>query len=80
MWELATNMSEVLGGLLLLTWAITGHRAGRLVLRPSRAKLRRSALIPPGFCGGSTAWKAGWSHARYQESPLTPEAVPTRAA
>src|SRR6266540_3982783 len=51
MWELATNMSEVLGGLLLLTWAITGHRAGRLVLRPSRAKLRRSARLNLALLG-----------------------------
>ena len=25
MWEFATNMSEVLGGLLLLTWAVSGY-------------------------------------------------------
>src|SRR5215217_5972720 len=43
MWETATNLSEVLGGLLLLLWAISGYRAGRLVLRPTSARLRRSA-------------------------------------
>jgi hypothetical protein len=40
MWEFATNLSEVLDGLLLLTWAIIAYRAGRLVSRPSRAVLR----------------------------------------
>jgi hypothetical protein len=43
MWELATNLSEVLGALLFLVWTISGYRAGRLALRPSRAKLRRGA-------------------------------------
>jgi FtsP/CotA-like multicopper oxidase with cupredoxin domain len=43
MWEFATNLSEVLGGLLFLLWAISGYRAGRLVFRPSRGTLRRSA-------------------------------------
>jgi hypothetical protein len=44
MWEFATNMSEVLGGLLLLTWAVSGYRAGRLVFRPSRLVLDSTFL------------------------------------
>jgi transposase len=34
-------------------------------------------VIPPGFRGGSTAWKAGWSHGSY---PPIPEALSTGAA
>ncbi len=41
---------------------------------------RLRLLIPPGFCGGSTAWKAGWSHGTQQQVPLVPEALPARAA
>src|SRR6266540_5538396 len=26
-------------------------------------------VIPPGFCGGSIAWKAGWSHGTQLEIP-----------
>jgi hypothetical protein len=37
MWEIATNLSEVLGSLLLLLWGIAGYRAGRLVFRPAGA-------------------------------------------
>src|SRR6266545_3290761 len=37
-------------------------------------------LIPPGFCGGSIAWKAGWSHGTQLEFPPGPEALPARAA
>src|SRR6266545_1149341 len=36
-------------------------------------------LIPPGFCGGSIAWKAGWSHGTQLEFPPGPEALPARA-
>jgi FtsP/CotA-like multicopper oxidase with cupredoxin domain len=43
MWEIATNLSEVLGGLLLLLWGIAGYRAGRMVFRPAGARLRRGA-------------------------------------
>jgi hypothetical protein len=43
MWEIATNLSEVLGGLLFLCWALTGYRAGRMVPRPAGARLRRGA-------------------------------------
>src|SRR6266508_4413212 len=35
--------------------------------------------IPPGFCGGSIAWKAGWSHGTQQQVPPLPEALPARA-
>jgi hypothetical protein len=37
-------------------------------------------VIPPGFCGGSIAWKAGWSHGTQLEFPPGPEALPARAA
>jgi glutamate synthase domain-containing protein 3 len=37
-------------------------------------------VIPPGICGGSIAWKAGWSHGIQHESPPLPEALPARAA
>lgn len=38
------------------------------------------AVIRPGFCGGSIAWKAGWSHGIQQQSPPLAEALPARAA
>ena len=47
-------------------------------LTPPAASARRVAsLIPAGFRGGSTAWKAGWSHGSY---PSIPEALSARAA
>src|SRR6266545_920863 len=39
-----------------------------------------SGLIRPGFCGGSIAWKAGWSHGTREEFPPGPAALPARAA
>jgi FtsP/CotA-like multicopper oxidase with cupredoxin domain len=50
-WEVATNLSEVLGGLLFLLWAISGSRAGRLVFRPTSARLRRSARLDLALLG-----------------------------
>ncbi|HEY0473041.1 MAG TPA: multicopper oxidase family protein [Kribbella sp.] len=43
MFEISANLSEVLGGLLFVAWAISGYRLGRLAFRTSRADLRRSA-------------------------------------
>ncbi len=37
-------------------------------------------VIRPGFCGGSIAWKAGWSHGTREEFPPGPAALPARAA
>lgn len=51
MWEIATNLSEVLGGLLLLLWAIAGYRVGRLVFRSTGARLRRSARLNLALLG-----------------------------
>jgi hypothetical protein len=33
-------------------------------------------LIRAGFCGGSIAWKAGWSHGTQQEPQPFAEALP----
>jgi hypothetical protein len=38
------------------------------------------AMIPAGFCGGSIAWKAGWSHGTQRQFPPGPEALSARAA
>src|SRR6266545_7809597 len=38
-----------LAGALRLFWMDTG-------------RVDQGRVIPPGFCGGSIAWKAGWSH------------------
>jgi FtsP/CotA-like multicopper oxidase with cupredoxin domain len=43
MFEPLTNLTEVLPALLLLVLAVAGYRAGQLVFRPSRGKLRSSA-------------------------------------
>jgi FtsP/CotA-like multicopper oxidase with cupredoxin domain len=51
MWEMATNLTEVLGLLLVLAWTISAYRAGRLVFRPSRARLRRSARTTLALLG-----------------------------
>jgi FtsP/CotA-like multicopper oxidase with cupredoxin domain len=41
--EQLENMDEVTAMLLVLLWGIAGYRVGRLVFRPSRQKLRKSA-------------------------------------
>ncbi len=56
---------------------VSGLKVGYL----SRDDARRyRPVIPPGFRGGSIAWKAGWSHGTRQESPPLAEAVPAGAA
>jgi transposase InsO family protein len=37
-------------------------------------------VIPPGFCGGSIAWKAGWGHGTQPQSQPLAEALPAGAA
>src|SRR6266540_4009620 len=45
-----------------IRWRIAGGLSARGHVTPEQT------LIRPGFCGGSIAWKAGWSHGRQQES------------
>ena len=76
-WRVATTLRAelALDALEMAIWVRhghDGHHAG-----PQRGQVQVAVVIPPGFGGGSIAWKAGWSHGSY---PPIPEALSARAA
>ena len=76
MFEPLTNLTEVLPALLLLVLASAGYRAGQLVFRPTRGKLRSSArwclallgvaalLITAELVAVGSLWSFGWAFAQ----------------
>ena len=75
MFEPLTNLTEVLPALLVLVLAAGGYRAGQLVFRPTRGKLRSSArwclalsgvaalVIMAELVAVGALWSFGWAFA-----------------
>jgi hypothetical protein len=92
MWELATNLSEVGGGLLLVAWGITGYRAGRLAKRPTQTKLRRGVRSLLALLGldllvllvqvvmVALTWAHGWVFAENRVALALPPILAAAAA